>query len=395
MPSGRDVVIQSRPMVFGLTACLASLLAGAAGAPPPVLPAETSDVATLPPANPHRFFTIGFRGSFVIFDGDSGKLEGQVPVGGYSNIALSPDNSRIYIAETLWSHGNRGKRMDLLSIYDGTTLNLLKEIDLPGRALVTPKLNDLTLSASGKRAYVYNMQPAASVFWVDLVRQSVGGTAEVPGCALTFPWGESGVSSLCSDGSLAMVTFPDQGAPKVTHTKPFFDAAADPIFDNSVYDGATGTAVFLSYTGRIYTAKLGAEPVIQKPWSINEAAGQKAAGTGTDELAWRPGGVQPIAWHRASDRIFVLMHPGSYWSHHDAGTEIWVLNLKTHALLARYPVRAKPENSVRSIVVSQQAQPQLYLLNPDGGDSVVNADTGEELRKIEYAAGEAAVVANF
>ena len=89
------------------------------------------------------------------------------------------------------------------------------------------------------------------------------------------------------------------------------------------------------------------------------------------------------------------MHPGCYWSHHDAGTEIWVLNLKTHALLARYPVRAKPENSVRSIVVSQQAQPQLYLLNPDGGDSVVNADTGEELRKIEYAAGEAAVVANF
>jgi methylamine dehydrogenase heavy chain len=192
-----------------------------------------------------------------------------------------------------------------------------------------------------------------------------------------------------------MVTFADQGAPRVTHTKPFFDAENDPIFDNSAYDSATATGVFLSYTGHIYSVKLGSEPLIQKPWSVNEAAGQKPAGTGADELAWRPGGVQPIAWHKASDRIFVLMHPGSYWTHHDPGTEIWVLNLKTHALIARYPVRAKPGATVRSIAVSQQAQPQLYLINPDGGDVVVNADTGEEIRKIDDAAGEAAMVSNF
>jgi len=374
---------------------LAAMAAGAAATQPPVLPAETSDVATLAPAGPHRFITIGFRGSFVIFDGDSGKLEGQVPVGHFSNVALWPDNGRIYIAETLWAHGNRGKRIDLLSIYDAMTLNLLKEIDLPGRALVTPKLNDLTVSASGRRAYVYNMQPATSVIWIDLVRQTVGGSAEIPGCALTFPWGENGVSSLCSDGSLAMVTFPDQGPPQITHTKPFFDAENDPIFDNSVYDSATASAVFLSYTGRIYAAKLGADPVIQKAWSINEAAGQKAAGTGTDELAWRPGGVQPIAWHKATDRIFVLMHPGSYWSHQKGGTEIWALNLKSHALLARFPVRGQFAEKVESIVVSQQSQPQLYLINTDGGAAVVNADSGEEIRKIDEVSAVAAVVGNF
>lgn len=384
-----------RVALSGVLAVLSAMASAAPAAQPPVLPAETSDVATLPPAGPHRFITIGYRGSFVIFDGDSGRLEGQVPVGNFSNIALSPDNSRIYIAETMWAHGNRGKRIDLLSIYDASSLNLLKEIDLPGRALVTPKINDLTLSASGRRAYVYNMQPAASVYWVDLVKQSVGATAELPGCALTFPWGENGVSSLCSDGSLAMVTFPEQGAPRITHSKPFFDAENDPIFDNSVYDSASASAVFLTYSGRIIAVKLGTEPVIQKPWSINESAGQKPAGTGADELAWRPGGVQPIAWHKATDRIFVLMHPGSYWSHQSAGTEIWALNLKTHASLARYPVRVKPPGKVRSIVVSQQSQPQLYLINSDGGVTVVNADTGEELRKIDDAAGEAAVVSNF
>jgi methylamine dehydrogenase heavy chain len=180
----------------------------------------------------------------------------------------------------------------------------------------------------------------------------------------------------------------------VSHTKPFFDAVNDPIFDNSVFDNATGRAVFLSYTGLVYAAKLGAEPVIDQPWSITEAAGQKAAGTGVDELAWRPGGKQPIAWHRQSERLFILMHAGSYWSHNDAATEIWVLNLKTHALLARYPVQ-KAAGSVGSISVSQKGKPQLYLLNPDGGDTVLDADTGEVLRKIDFAAGEAAVVSNF
>jgi methylamine dehydrogenase heavy chain len=376
--------------------CMLSCLAVAAQAGrPPVLQAEISDVATLAPAGPHRFFTIGYRNSAVIFDGDSGKLEGQVPIGEESTLALSADNNRIYVGETMWAHGNRGTRFDLLSIYDGKTLNLLKEIELPGRALVGTKFNDFSLSSSGKRAYVYNMHPASSIVWVDLVKESVGGTVEVPGCALVFAWGEDGVSSLCGDGSLATVSLPAGGAAKVSHTKPFFDAVNDPIFDNSVFDNATGKAVFLSYTGRIYPVLLGSEPVIEEPWSITEAAGQKAAGNGVDELAWRPGGKQPIAWHKQSDRIFVLMHPGSYWSHNDAATEIWVLNLKTHALLARYPMLVKPAGVVRSITVSQKAKPQLYLINPDGGDTVVDADTGEVLRKIDFAAGEAAVVSNF
>jgi methylamine dehydrogenase heavy chain len=386
------------PNSWRLAAALCALSSTAVAlqpAQPPVLPAEISDVATLSIAAPHRFFTISYRDSAVIFDGDTGKLEGQVPTGNESTLALSADNSRIYVGETLWAHGNRGTRFDLLSIYDGKTLNLLKEIDLPGRALVGMKINNMSLSASGKRLYVYNMHPAASVVWVDLVKETVGGNVEIPGCALVFAWGEDGVSSLCGDGSLATVSLPAQGAGKVTHTKPFFDAVNDPIFDNSAYDSVTARAVFLSYTGQVYGAKLGAEPVIEQPWSITEAAGQRTAGTGVDELAWRPGGKQPIAWHRQSDRIFVLMHPGSYWSHNDAATEIWVLNLKTHALLARYPVLVKPTGVVRSISVSQKAKPQLYLLNPDGGDTVVDADTGEVLRKIDFAGGEAAVVSNF
>jgi methylamine dehydrogenase heavy chain len=359
---------------------------------PPPLKNETSDVATLPAVSPHRFFSVSYGGSAVIYDGDSGKIEGEVPAAADGNVALAPDNSKVYIAETLWAHGNRGARTDLLSIYDLKTLTLQKEIELPGRALVAMKVRNLDVSPSGKRAFIYNLRPAQSIVWVNLESQTVGGSVETQGCALVFAWADDGVSSLCGDGSMATVTLPPGAAPKVTHSKPFFDAVNDPIFDNGLIDHATNTAVLLTYTGLIHTVKLGPEPVFENPWSIQEAAGMKAATTTVGELAWRPGGVQPFTWHKDSDRLFVLMHAGGYWTHQEGASEIWVLNLKTHALLARYGVSVKAPAVVKSIVVTQKAKPQLVLMTQGDGDTILDADTGEELRKIDFARGAASVV---
>ncbi len=364
---------------------------------------EVSDVATLAPNPPHRFFTSSFRQqSFTIFDGDSGKMEGSIPAGYISNLAIAPDNSQFYVAETYWAHGARGKREDLVSIYDAKTLNLVKEITLPSRALVSKK-QIFDISASGTRAYVYVMMPLSSVIWVDLKKQQVGGTVEVPGCALVFPWGEQGFSSLCGDGSLANVVVPASGAAKITHTKPFFDAGNDPIFDDSFVDRATGKAIFLSYTGLVYEAKLGADSTVNPPWSIQKAAGYAAAGTGVQELAWRPGGSQLAAYHKASGKLFVLMHPGNYWTHKQGGTEVWVLDTKTHALVSRFPLRAVPSSGLgddavpyySNIGVSQDAKPLLYLLNEDGNDVVLDATTGEQLRKIEFAGGNSVSVPGY
>jgi len=364
---------------------------------------ETSDVATLAPNPPHRFFTSGFRQQdFTIFDGDSGKMEGSIPAGYISNLAIAPDNSQFYVSETYWSHGARGKRDDLVSIYDAKTLNLVKEITLPGRALVMKKQN-FDISVSGSRAYVYVMMPVSSVVWVDLKKQQVGGTVEIPGCALVFPWGEQGFSSLCGDGSLASVVIPASGPAKITHTKPFFDAANDPIYDNGFVDRATGKAIFISYTGLVYEAKLGADSTVSAPWSIQKAAGYAPAGTGAQELAWRPGGSQLAAYHKASGKLFVLMHPGNYWTHKHGGTEVWVLDTKTHALVSRFPLRAVPSSGLgndavpyfANIGVSQDAKPLLYLLNEEGNDEVLDAATGEQLRKIEFAGGNSVSVPGY
>jgi len=382
---------------------LASIAATEAPRPPPPLAPEVSDVATLPPSTPHWFFTGRERfSSFVIFDGDNGKMEGSIPAGYVPNLAIAPDNSQFYVSETYWTHGARGAREDLLSVYDSRSLNLVKEISLPGRALVF-KVQNFDINASGSRAYVYIMMPAASVVWVDLKKQLVGGTVEIPGCALVFPWGEQGFSSLCGDGSLATATIPESGPAKVTHTKPFFDANTDPIFENSFVDRATGKAIFLSYTGLVYEAKLGLDTAVQKPWSIQEAAGFPRAGTGVQQLAWRPGGGQLAAYHKASGKLFVLMHPGNYWTQAQGGSEIWVLDTKTHSLLSRFQLQPVPTSGLAAervpfytdIGVSQDAKPVLFLLNSDGNDVVLDATTGEQLRKIEFAGGDSVSVPGY
>jgi len=389
-------------------ALVAASLGWASLMAPPALAAtnvttEVSDVATLASNSPHRFFTGGFRQqAFTIFDADSGKMEGSIPAGYVSNLAIAPDNSQFFVSETYWTHGARGKREDLVSIYDAKTLNLVKEITLPGRALAS-KMQNFDINSSGSSAYVYIMMPIASVVWVDLKKQQVGGTVEIPGCALVFPWGEQGFSSLCGDGSLASVLIPASGPPAISHTKPFFDAANDPIFENSFVDRATGKAVFISYTGLVYEAKLGAATTVSPPLSIQKAAGYAPAGTGVQELAWRPGGSQLAAYHKASGKLFVLMHPGNYWTHKHGGTEVWVLDTKTHALLSRFPLRAVPSSGLgddavpyyADIGVSQDAKPLLYLLNEEGNDVVLDALTGEQLRKIEFAGGNGVSVPGY
>lgn len=387
-------------LLAALIGCLPALTDAASSAT--ALEPEVSDVATLSLNAPHRFFTSGWdTSSLNIFDADSGKLEGSIPSGYIPNLAIAPDNSQFYVSETYWTHGNRGDRHDMVSVYDAKTLNLLKEIMLPSRALVS-KVQNFDLNASGSRAYVYLMQPASSVVWVDLKKQSVGGSVEVPGCSLVFPWGEQGFASLCGDGSLALVTVPASGPATVTHTKPFFDANEDPIFENSLVDRVTGKALFISYTGLIYQTTLGSS-VIEKPWSIQKAAGYAVAGTGVQELAWRPGGRQMAAYHKASGRLFVLMHPGNYWTHKQGGTEVWVLDVSKRTLLARYPLRAVPTSGLGdervpfygNVGVSQDDKPLLYLLNPEGNDLVLDANTGQERRKIEMATGHTVWVPGF
>jgi methylamine dehydrogenase heavy chain len=131
---------------------LLGVCAGAHADIPPIAQAEQSDVATLKPPGPRRVFLwSGFLspGVFIV-DADKGEMEGYVPKSEWSGFAIAPGGKAYYDAETLWSHDTRGVRQDMISVYDGTTLNLEKEIPLPGRALSVPKAQSFALSESGR-----------------------------------------------------------------------------------------------------------------------------------------------------------------------------------------------------------------------------------------------------
>lgn len=370
---------------LGLALGMAALALPSSAQTPSMVPEiEDNDVATLPTATPRWAFVDGgwTAPSVRIFDGDTGRMQGTVPGSRMSSFAFDPKGRYFYVAESLWSHGNRGRRDDLLAVYDAKTLKLVREIALPGRILVPDKIYSLSVSADGRFAYIFNMDPATSVVTVDLDR---GATkiAEIPGCGLAFATPGGTVSSLCTDGSLATVQFGKSAKPSVTRSEPFFNAETDPIFDNVVIDVPGGRGVFLTYSGLLITAKLGQAPQIAAPWSIQRAAGMTPPSGRPREPAWLPGGKQPLAVHASSGRIFVLMHLGEFWSQKALGTEIWILDGTSRKLIARKKLDA-PANMIN---VSQDAEPLIFLGTEAGALRVLDSATFEIKHEITSAGG--------
>jgi len=350
--------------------------------------AEINDVAILPPPGPHRLLVGGgFRGGGVqVVDGDSGKVQGQFYATNASNLVVDPKDRFYYLAETAWTHGNRGARQDYVSIYD-TQLKLVAEVGIPGRLIAVPKSPTFDISADGRYGYVFDMQPASSVHVIDLQTRKLSSTVEIPGCGMVYPFGTTNFAALCADGSMATAI---RGARSyaVTRSERFFDAENDPIYEESLVDRATGKALFLSYTGQVWSVKLGEKPVIAAPWTLMAAAGLPAASTATEQVAWRPGGSRLAAWHLASNRLFVLMHVGTHWTHKEAGNEIWVFDTEKHQRVARWALKGKAS----SIAVTQDAAPLLFVTGgggPDGpgGVDILDARSGEELRKVAGVSG--------
>jgi methylamine dehydrogenase heavy chain len=171
--------------------------------------------------------------------------------------------------------------------------------------------------------------------------------------------------------------------PEITRSAPFFSATEDPIFDNFAYDKAKREAVFLTYTGLVYTAKMGASPTVAAPFSLQAMAGARPGETKPLDVNWYPGGGQPLALHRASGHLYVLMHMGEYWSHKAAGSEIWDLDLATKKVLKRVAL-AEPATTIE---VTQEAAPKVIVAGESGTVHILDATTWEEKFKLEKAGG--------
>ncbi|CAN5384551.1 hypothetical protein BH10PSE13_BH10PSE13_10950 [soil metagenome] len=343
---------------------------------------ETADVMKMEPPQTGWFYVDGGWGKpgMSIFDAKTGKMKGTVNTSELSDMAFDPAGKYYYVSESIWSKGNRGTRQDMVSVYDTIDMKLVTEITIPDRILIGERKQNFIVSDDGKWGFVYNLSPATSVNVLDLARRKFAKTIEVPGCAALIP-NPVGFSALCSDGSMATVAV---ASGKITRSAPFFAATEDPIFENFGYDKAKKEVVMLSYTGLLYTATLAATPTISTPWSIQTAAGYGSpADTKPLTPAWYPGGRQPMALHRPSGHLFVLMHQGEYWSHKQKGTEIWEIDVAAKKVVKRLVV----EEPSGHIEVTQDAEPMIFLNDEEGNGKILDAKTGEAKHKIKDAGG--------
>jgi methylamine dehydrogenase heavy chain len=340
--------------------------------------AEEHPTATLPEASPHWVYILEpvfphlITTKVWIVDGDSLGIVGMINGGYTANLGLA-DGSELYMAETFWSRGSRGDRTDVVTTFDGRTLDPEDEVVLPqGRFLVVPKKYDGALSTDGRYMLSFNMDPATSVSVVDVQNQSYLTDIETPGCALIFPSAPRRFSMICADGSMLTVTFEDSGEAQMTRSAPFFDAQNDPVFEHPGFSTKDGQAYFVSYRGMVYPVDLsGDEPQFGEAWSL----------LAEDEKGhWWPGGWQVAAYHPGSNRLFVNMHEGAIWTHKHAGEEVWVFDLDSKERLQRIPT----EHGAFSSIVTQDEQPLLFTLSEtqtlsvfDGTSYEHKGDVGE------------------
>jgi methylamine dehydrogenase heavy chain len=314
-----------------LTLALAMLTVGTTRVLAQAAPEEGTRVAVLPPLGPHTVFvySIASLGSFspatvTIVDGDKAKILGMMTGGLGSGFAMPPGHRDFYMADTYYSRGSRGVRTDVLTIYDGKTLNPAGEVILPTKRQLTAQDNATTsVTPDGRFLVVANLTPATSATIVDLGQRKVAGEIDMTGCTEVLVIGPREFVSICGDGALTTTGFDDAG--KETSRKrtaaPLFNPDKDPVWPLPAIVGHEG--YFLSYHGMIYPADLAADPASPaEPWSIVTPEEKKAN--------WRPGGIQNMAVDSRHGLIYVLMHQGGEWTHKEPTTHVWVIDLKTH-----------------------------------------------------------------
>lgn len=313
-------------------------------------------------------------GQAYLIDGDRGKLLGQLSTGfGFIRLVIPRDHQVIYSPETYFSRGTRGTRSDVISIYDPSTLSPLGEIPIPAkRAFNVSVMANVELTDDDRFLLVYNFNPAQSVSVVDTRARKFVGEIETAGCALVYPTGPRSFFSICADGTLLDVRLNDNGT--LAHqerTSRMFDVSKDPATEKGVR--LADTWLFPSYDGMIYPINIGSSHTLASgaTWSLLSATDR--------QQTWRPGGVQQLAIHAGTHRLYVIMHQGPRSSHKDPGKDVWVYDLNKRIRVQRLALR----NPAGAIQVTPDASPLLFSAFMESTTTdIYDARSGDYLRSI-------------
>ncbi|WP_156936052.1 amine dehydrogenase large subunit [Mesorhizobium sp. LSJC269B00] len=292
-------------------------------------------------------------GRLYILNADDLKFLGIVGTGFDGMIYLPHRESEIYVATTYYSKLTRGERLDLLEVYDASSLALKEEIEIPKTRAQAASYRPLMQgSADDRFVFIQNATPATSITVVDMDAKAATAEISNDGCYGTYPAAGNPLrfSTICGDGTFGTYTLAQDGksAERKSSTK-LFDADEEALFSHAERDGQSW--LFVSYGGTVYRVNFEGETVeLLETFPLNEGV----------EGSWRPGGAQPIAYHSGSGVLFALMHSGgAEGSHKNPAEEIWAFDVRKKALLSRSPTK-----TATSLTVSTAETPTLFAINP-------------------------------
>lgn len=290
------------------------------------------------------------------------------------NFTQARSRNEFYIMETFHERGARGKRTDVLAIYDKTTFNIVKELiwDETGtvRVQALPERYSMTLTADERFLLVSNFSPAASFTVVDLDTREIVTTIGTPGCVLTYPTGKNGVSSLCNNGGLLSTVLDNNGYMQAQYQiAPFFDTDKTPIYERPAI--VDGIAYFPSFAGLVHAIDLRGDVAAHlETWSLVSAQERRQN--------WRPSGLALIDTDEQG-LVYLLMNPGGHDGSQTHGSEhVWVFDMAAKQRLRAIDL----PNFGISLALSRGARPKLVVTNGDMNLDVLDARSGAFMQTI-------------
>jgi methylamine dehydrogenase heavy chain len=341
--------------------------------------AESHTTAKLSPTHARRLFVLDLNfpnaqaAKTYVIDGNTGAMEGMFNQAYWPNFAIAPDGKELYAVDSYWEKHTRGKRSDYIVVRDAQTLDVKEDIALPGgRLLIVSKKFNFAVTPDGRYGLTYNLAPSTAVTVTDLVAHKTIGDVSIPGCGLIFAQAANRFSSLCADGGIVTATFDSTATATFKRAEHVFDAKNDPAFEHSAWDQKGQLLYLITYHGDVIPVDLSGEQAAALPkWSLATAAERKQG--------WLPGGWQLSHFHAAQQRIFVLMHQGRYWTHKEAGSEVWVFDARSGKRMNRI----KLKRPAISVAVSSDEDPLVYALTESGHLYAYRSSTGTFVYRTE------------
>jgi methylamine dehydrogenase heavy chain len=198
-----------------------------------------------------------------------------------------------------------------------------------------------------------------------------------------YPTGARSFFSICGDGALLDVKLKDDGTLASQQRTPrVFDVAKDPVTEKAVRLGDTW--LFVSFDGMIYPVVAGAAGLKAGPtWSLVSAAEK--------QQNWRPGGLQQLAVHAPTKRLYSIMHQGGVFTHKDPGKDVWVYDVDKKSRVQKIALK----NLSGSIQVTRDAKPLLFSIFIESSTTdVYDALSGAHLRAIENVGTTPTIMVN-